>query len=89
MLKPITKEEKLDMTLRIQATKAVDEILWELLDEKYHGYVDIWPLISKEKKEMVLEIKFKKINNGSEPLINERAIRYFINPGHGVKVIKK
>jgi hypothetical protein len=88
MLKPVTEEERLEFTLRIQASKGTDELLNDLLDKNYNGFVDIWPEIKKVKKEVVLTIKYDKVKLSSEPLSNENAVRYHIFPGKGVKIIK-
>lgn len=88
MLKPITKDEKLEFTLRVQAEKAKDEILWELLDEKYNGFVDIWGEVSNKNGKVALEMKFKKVIVSTDSLTNENSVRYHILPGKGVKVIK-
>jgi len=88
MLKPVTKDEKLEFTLRVQADKAKDEILWELLEEKYNGFVDIWPEMYKKKGQLVLEMKFLKVKTSDESVTNENSVRYHVLPGKGVKIIK-
>ena len=89
MLKPVTKDEKLEFTLCVQADKAKDEILWQLLDEKYNGFIDIWPEMYKKKGKLVLEVKYIKIKTSNEKLTNDNATRYHILPGKGVKIITK
>lgn len=88
MLKPVTKDEKLEFTLRVQSDKAKDEILWQLLDENYNGFVDIWPEIYKKKGKLVLEVKHLKVKTSEEKSTNENSTRYHILPGKGVKIIK-
>lgn len=89
MLKPVTKDEKIEFTLRVQADKAKDEILWQLLDEKYNGFVDIWAEIYKKKGKLVLEVKHAKIKTSDETLTNKNSVRYHILPGKGVKIINQ
>ena len=87
MLRPITTEEKLEFTLRVQADKAKDEILWNLLEEPYNGFVDIWPMIYKKKGKVVLEVKFEKVKTSDQKLTNKDSTRYHVLPGRGVKII--
>jgi hypothetical protein len=87
MLSPITKKEKLQFTLKLQAEKGRDEILWQLIEENYTGLVDIWPVVRKTKKSVVLEVLFEKVKPTDE-LKNEKAIRYSVIPSKGVKIIK-
>jgi hypothetical protein len=88
MLKPVTKEEKLEFTLCIQADKAKDEIFWELMDKNYSGFVDIWPSISRKKGQVVLEVMHKEIKTSDEVMSHKEATRYHVVPGKGVKKIK-
>jgi hypothetical protein len=87
MIKPITDEEKLNFTLKTQADKATNEILWQLLDEKYNGFVDLWPQIYKKKNQIILEIKYKKIKSSTDPKTNTNSIRYHVLAEKGVKLI--
>ena len=89
MLKPVSTEEKLEWTLRVQTQKAIDEILTMLLDENYTGFVDIWAILKQQKKKMVLDVQHKKIKQVSDELSNENCVRYHVLPGKGVKLIKK
>jgi hypothetical protein len=88
MLKPVTKEEKLKYTLQLQAEKALDEILGILVyEEKYAGYVDIWPIIDATNKKVMFKMEHKKILNMVVPLSDNDAIRYLIVPDKGAKMI--
>lgn len=87
-LRPITKEEKLVMTLKIQADKAMNEMLADLLDANFNGYVDIWPVIKVNKKKTVLEVGMRKLLSGNVPRTNADSLRFHVVPGKGCKEIK-
>lgn len=86
-MKPVTKEEKLGVTLQIQTMKAVDDLLCDFVEAKYHGYVDIWPVIKVKKKTTILEVTSKKVSSGTAPLTNKDCFRYEIVPGKGCKLV--
>lgn len=88
MLKPITKEEKLDWTLRVQTDKAMNELFCDLMDQKYFGLVDVWANVKKQKGKFVLEVKMEKIKHPTDPMTNNICARYHIVPDKGVKLIK-
>lgn len=88
MLKPITSGERLELTMKIQFEKAIEELLYDLYEQKYNGFVDIWADIVKKKGKVVLDVQLKKIKVGSDPVTNDKCVRYHILPGKGVKKIK-
>lgn len=89
MLKPVTQEEKLLATLKLQLEKGIEDLLAELYeDEKYEGFVDLWPTLSEEKGKIVLEIKLNKVPFSSAKLTNEDAVRYEIVQGKGTRRVK-
>ena len=90
MLKPLTKNEKLDFTLRFQANKLTDELLGELYyTEKYYGLVDIWPeIIAKKGKPLSVEIKYNKVVLPTTPLSHSEATRLQLIEGKGIRTIR-
>lgn len=88
MLKPVTVQEKAEYTLKIQTAKATEELLADYYYSGYDGYVDIWPVIKTDKKtkQLVLEVKSKKITTTSKPTTSNSA-RYHIAQNKGVKMI--
>jgi len=84
MLRPITEQERLSYTIKMQADKATQELLYDLLiTQKYDGFVDIWPEIKPNKKNtLVLEIKSKKVSQYTS-LTNSHSTRYHISQKHG------
>lgn len=91
MLKPITEQEKLLFTMQLNAERGTNELLSELYyDEKYEGYVDIWPTLSIKKtvfskQRVKLQIGSKKVLAATSPLSNPNAIRYHVSQSKGVK----
>jgi len=85
MLKPVTTEEKLQFTLKLQAEKATEELLSEFYHSGYDGYVDIWPVLSNKKGKVVMEILAKKLSTAVTKPTNENAVRYHVAQGKGVK----
>lgn len=88
-LKPITKEEKLVFTLKIEIEKMIDEILGQLFhEEKYSGVVEIWPEINENSSgELKVEVKHQKIQNTTVKKKNKWSIRYHVAPEKGVKLL--
>jgi hypothetical protein len=95
MLKPITTEEKLKFTLEIEGERACQELLAELFyEEKYNGYVDIWPVFSTQKAafrkaKLKLTIKSNKVLSAASSLSHPDASRFHVCQGKGVKLLKK
>ena len=87
MLPPITEQEKAVYTLRLQLQKATEELLAEVYEAGYTGYVDIWPVIKSNKKQLILEVESKKVLTASSLSHNE-AMRYHVQQGKGCKRIK-
>jgi hypothetical protein len=88
MIKPVTLDEKLLFTLKFQFEKLVDELLGDLVEEKYTGLVEIWPIYSYSKnKELKLEIKYEKIVNVAAKKKSELSLRYHVAGEKGVKLI--
>ena len=87
MLKPVTDQERLTFTLKIQAAKATEEILADLFHEqKYKGVVDIWPVLSIAKNgQVVLTVEYKKVQPGVVRLTHQHATRFIVDPVKGVK----
>ena len=88
MLKPITEEERAKYTLKVQTEKATQELLAEAYEAGYNGYIDIWPELSNNKKQLIFEMKSKKILTVSSPRSHDFAIRYHVLQGKGCKKIK-
>jgi hypothetical protein len=90
MLKPITEEEKLQFTLNLQAEKAVEEMLAEIYYSGYNGYVDIWPVLKKEKGKVVMELSLKKLGtSGAVKITDENAVRYHVVQNKGYLRVSK
>ena len=89
MLKPITEEEKAKYTLKVQTERAIQELLAEAYESGYNGYIDIWPIINSEKKQIIFEIQSKKILTPSAEASNKFAVRYHVLQGKGCKKIKQ
>lgn len=88
MLKPITEKEKLEYTLAVQAEKGTDELLAELLEQKFDGYVDIWPVVKKAKNKVVLELLMKKVLSVTDKISNKNATRWHVSQAkYGVRCI--
>jgi hypothetical protein len=88
MLPPITEQEKAVYTLRLQLQKATEELLAEVYEAGYTGYVDIWPVIKSNKKQLILEVESKKVLTASSSLSHNEAMRYHVQQGKGCKRIK-
>lgn len=88
MLPPITEQEKASYTLKLQLQKATEELLAEVYEAGYTGYVDIWPVIKSNKKQLILEVESKKVLTASSSLSSQDAMRYHIQQGKGCKRIK-
>lgn len=88
MLPPITEQEKASYTLKLQLQKATEELLAEVYEAGYTGYVDIWPVIKSNKKQLILEVESKKVLTASSTLSNQDAMRYHVQQGKGCKRIK-
>lgn len=88
MLRPITEEEKAKFTLQVQFQRGVEELLSEVYETGYNGYLDIWPVITTKNKQVILSISSNKTNFASSPDSNEDSIRYHIVQDKGCKRIK-
>jgi hypothetical protein len=88
MLPTITEQEKAVYTLRLQLQKATEELLAEVYEAGYTGYVDIWPVIKSNKKQLILEVESKKVLTASSSLSHNEAMRYHVQQGKGCKRIK-
>lgn len=88
MLPPITEQEKALYTLKLQLEKATEELLAEVYEAGYTGYVDIWPVVKTNKKQLILEVESKKVLHASSGLSHQEAMRYHIQQGKGCKRIK-
>ncbi len=89
MLKPITEEEKAKFTLCVQADKARDELLAEVYESGYEGYLDIWGVVSRnKKKKLVLDVKCAKVMYPNALTSHPDAARYHVAQGKGVKKLK-
>lgn len=88
MLPPITEHEKTLYTLKLQLQKATEELLAEVYDAGYTGYVDIWPIIKSNKNQIIMEVESKKVLLAVSPLSQNEAMRYHIQQGKGYKRIK-
>lgn len=88
MLKPVTRHEKLEYTIKFQGERAINELLSEFIEEKYDGYVDIWFLTEKKDDGVIFKVESKKITLKSQPLTNPNAARFHIDPSKGAKLIK-
>lgn len=88
MLKPITEAEKAKFTLQVQFQRGVEELLSEVYETGYNGYLDIWPVISTKNKQLIMSISSNKISFASSPDSNKNSIRYHIVQDKGCKRIK-
>jgi hypothetical protein len=88
MLRPITEEEKAKFTLQVQFQRGVEELLSEVYETGYSGYLDIWPVITTKNKQVILSISSNKVSFASSPDSNKDSIRYHIVQDKGCKRIK-
>jgi len=88
MLPPITEQEKAVYTLKLQLQKATEELLAEAYESGYNGYIDIWPIVTNNKKQLTLEVSSKKVLVASSGLSHNEAMRYHVQQGKGCKRIK-
>jgi hypothetical protein len=88
MLPPITEQEKAMYTIKLQLEKATEDLLAEAYESGYTGYLDIWPLIKSNKKQLILEVESKKVLTSSSALSHKEAMRYHVQQGKGCKRIK-
>lgn len=85
MKEPLSVEKKINVTLAVQGQKAIEELLSELYESGYKGYVDLWFVMEPTKNGLVLEINSTKVNTAYSPKTHEQSIRYHIVPGKGYK----
>ena len=88
MLKPVTEVERAKFTLKAQFDRAVQELLSEVYDTGYTGYLDIWPEISTKDKQIVMAVQSAKATFASSVLNHKDAVRYHIVQDKGCKRIK-
>lgn len=88
MLPPITEHEKALYTLKLQLQKATEELLAEVYEAGYTGYVDIWPVLKTKKTQLIMEVESKKVLLAVSPMSHNEAMRYHIQQGKGCKRIK-
>ena len=88
MLPPITQTERAQYTLKLQLERATEELLSEAYESEYTGYLDIWPVIKTDKKQLIMEVESKKVLHSASPLSHNEAMRYHIQQGKGCKRIK-
>lgn len=88
MLKPATRHEKLEYTIKFQGERAINELLSELIEQGYQGYVDIWFSTETKEGEVLFKVESKKITHKSQPLTNPNTARFHIEPSKGAKLIK-
>jgi hypothetical protein len=88
MLPPITQTERAQYTLKLQLERATEELLAEAYEAGYTGYLDIWPVIKSNKKQVIMEIESKKVLQAVSPMSHQEAMRYHIQQGKGCKRIK-
>jgi hypothetical protein len=88
MLPPITEQEKAMYTIKLQLEKATEDLLSEAYESGYSGYIDIWPIVTNNKKQVILEVSSKKVLTASSSLSHKEAMRYHVQQGKGCKRIK-
>ena len=88
MLKPITEAEKVKFTLQAQFQRGVEELLSEVYEAGFNGYLDIWPVITTKNKQLILSISSNKVSFASSPGSNKDSIRYHVLQDKGCKRIK-
>ena len=89
MLKPVTKQEKLEYTLKMQAEIGREELLEEAYFSGYEGYLDIWLVsIKTEKKEIKLQLQSKRVPAYHSTMSHPDAVRYSILQKKGYKPVK-
>lgn len=87
-LKPITKEEKLEFTIKLQMRKLTDDILSSYFyDEKYKGLIEIWPEYKAVDNELEVEVKHTRLEFPNQKRKSKYSLRYFIDPEKGVKLV--
>lgn len=88
MLPLITQSERAQYTLKLQLERAAEELLTEAYESGYTGYLDIWPLIKINRKQLVMEVESKRVLQSVSPMSHNEAMRYHIQQGKGYKRIK-
>ena len=68
MLKPITEAEKVKFTLQAQFQRGVEELLSEVYEAGFNGYLDIWPVITTKNKQLILSISSNKVSFASSQI---------------------
>jgi hypothetical protein len=81
----MNEEQKLHFTIETQIEKATDELLCELLDEGYKGWVDIQIDISTKKGQVIVEAKSHKVSTLGQPHA-KNSMRFHV-ASQGVKLI--
>jgi len=75
-------------TIKLQLEKATEDLLAEAYESGYSGYIDIWPIVSNNKNQLILEVSSKKVLTASSFLSHKEAMRYHVQQGKGCKRIK-
>ena len=88
MLKPITTEERAKYTLKVQMERGTQDLLAEVYESGYNGYLDVWPELGSNKRELIFEIKSKRVLLATSTPSNENSVRYHVLQGKGCKRIK-
>lgn len=73
------EEKRLQFTIEMQMAKAVDELLADLIEEAYEGYVDIVANIKTKKGQVILDTKVHKMKSPNEPR-PQNSMRFHVLP---------
>lgn len=84
-----TKPDKLTYTINVQIKKSTDELLCELFEANYSGFVDIVAKPEKTNKELSVTVTSHKVPlETSAPTDQECCVRYQVIPTKGCRRIK-
>lgn len=87
MLKPVTATEKLGYTVQQQLVRGTEELLAEIYESGYTGFVDIWHTFKLNKGQVVFDMHMTKIPSSTIKPKHTPCTRWYVVQGKGVKPI--
>jgi hypothetical protein len=87
MLKPVTPTEKLGYTVQQQLVRGTEELLAEIYESGYTGYVDIWHTLKFSKGQVVFDMHMMKIPSSAIKPKHSPYSRWYVVQGKGVKAV--